>query len=118
MENTSLAHEIIELHANICSAISDPRRIMLLYAIADRPRNVSALADAIGISQPAASRHLKTLNQRGLIHANRDGASVIYRITDDRLIEALDLLREVLYDRLSHRAELLDDNHTKTSERS
>jgi len=118
MENSSLAHEIIELHANLCSAISDPRRIMLLYAIADHPRNVSALAEAIGISQPAASRHLKTLNQRGLIHANRDGASVIYRLTDHRLIEALDLLREVLFDRLSHRAELLENNPGRTPERS
>lgn len=118
MKNNALAQEIIELHANLCSAISDPRRIMLLYAIADRPRNVSSLADAVDISQPAASRHLQTLNQRGLIHANRDGASVIYRLTDERLIEALDLLRDVLYDRLSHRAELVEENQSRNLKRS
>lgn len=113
MDTNALSKEIMELHANICSAISDPRRIMLLYAMAEEPRNVSSLAEAVGISQPAASRHLKVLNQRGLVKAHRKGASVIYRLTDERLIQALDLLRDVLYDRLSHRAELLQQNPSR-----
>lgn len=107
LQDTPLGKEIIELHANLCSAISDPRRIMLLYAIADEPRNVSSLAEAVEISQPAASRHLKVLDQRGLVRAHREGASVIYTLTDERLIQALDMLRDVLYDRLNHRAELV-----------
>lgn len=109
MDNTPLAQEITELHAEICSAMADPRRILLLYAISEEPRNVSDLAEYVGISQPAASRHLKILRDRGLVTAVRQGASVEYNLTDQRLIEALNTLREVLRDRLTYRASLVED---------
>lgn len=108
-EKQTLEREVTQLHADICSALADPRRILLLYAISQSPRNVSALAKNIGISQPAASRHLKILRDRGLVHAVRHGASVEYNLSDERLIEALDLLRMVLRDRLAYRASLMDE---------
>ena len=109
MDGTPLAQEITELHAEICSAVADPRRILLLYAISEQPRNVSDLAEHIGISQPAASRHLKILRDRGLVHAVRQGASVEYNLADIRLIDALNTLRDVLRDRLAYRASLIED---------
>lgn len=110
-ENTSLEREVTQLHADICSAIADPRRILLLYAISQSPRNVSELAVDVGISQPAASRHLKILRERGLVQAIRRGASVEYNLVDFRLIEALDLLRAVLRDCIAYRANLLDQQN-------
>ena len=112
LNNLTLPQEINQLHANICSAISDPKRILLLYAINEKARNVNGLAEKLEISQPAASRHLKVLKERGLIQAHREGASVIYTLTDDRLIQALDLLREVMFDQLAHRADLLQANQS------
>ena len=108
MDIFPLAQEITELHAEICSAMADPRRILLLYAISEQPRNVSDLANFVGISQPAASRHLKILRDRGLVSAMRQGASVEYHISDHRLIDALNTLREVLRDRLTYRASLIE----------
>ena len=107
--NVPLPQEIIQLHADICSALADPRRILLLYAITKKPRNVSELAKELEISQPAASRHLKILRDRGLVKANRQGTSVEYNLTDTRLIEALDTLRAILRDRLTYRANLLSE---------
>ena len=109
MDATPLAQEITELHAEICSAMADPRRILLLYAISEEPRNVSELAEHVGISQPAASRHLKILRDRGLVTAVRQGASVEYKLSDHRLIDALNTLRDVLRDRLTYRASLVED---------
>ena len=88
----------------------------MLYAVAEKPRNVNNLADTVGIKQSAASRHLKVLKERGLIQANRDGANVIYTLTDERLIHALDLLREVMFDQLAHRVDLLKENQTLEKE--
>jgi DNA-binding transcriptional ArsR family regulator len=79
---------------------------LLLYALSERPRTVNELANDLGISQPTTSRHLKLLRERGMVAATRAGATVEYRLTDDRLIQALDLLRTVLRDQLSRRAEL------------
>lgn len=108
MDNSSLPQEVTQLHADICSALADPRRILILYALSEKTLNVSDLADRVGISQPAASRHLKILRERGLVRPIRRGSSVEYHLTDLRLIEALDLLRTVLRDRLAYRASLMD----------
>ena len=112
MDNNSLAHEINQLHAGICSAISEPHRILLLYAVADKPLNVNGLAEAVGISQSAASRHLKVLRERGLIQAQREGVQVIYSLADERFIQALDMLREVMLDQLAQQADLIKHNQS------
>ena len=109
MDKSILSQEVTQLHADICSALADPRRILLLYALGEAPRNVSELAMELDISQPSTSRHLKILRERGLVHASRQGASVEYRLTDYRLIDALDLLRNVLRDRLAYRASLMEE---------
>lgn len=109
-EGSSLSDEVTQLHADICSALADPRRILLLYALAEHPYTVNDLAEEISVSQPSTSRHLKILRERGLVRAVRQGTSVEYNLVDRRLIEALDLLRDVLRDRLAYRASLIEDN--------
>ncbi len=98
--------EIRELHAQICQALADPTRILLLYALAEGPKNVGELAEELALSQPNVSRHLKLLRERGMADATRDGANVIYSLRDKRVIKALDLMREVLADQLLQRAQL------------
>jgi len=107
MTNQQLTQEVTQLHADICSALADPSRILLLYALVDKPRTVNELTNDVQISQSATSRHLKVLRERGLVSATRQGQSIEYTLTDARIIEALDLLRAVLRDSLSRRANLM-----------
>lgn len=106
MVSPSLTQEITALHAGICSGLADPRRILLLYALNEKPRNVSELAEELGISQPTTSRHLNLLRERGLVTAKREGQSVVNSLADQRIIQALDLLREVLASNLQSQAAL------------
>lgn len=106
--NRSLEHEIDRLHAEICAGLSETTRILILYELADRPHTVTELTKDLDLSQPLVSRHLKMLRERGMVIATRMGPSVEYKLADRRLIEALDILRAVLRDSLSHRAELVD----------
>lgn len=108
MDAQTLSKEATLLHAELCSALADSSRIMIIYALAERRLNVTELAEAIGVPQPTASRHLKVLRERGLVRPFREGASVVYRLTDYRLVEALDILRSVLHDRIQHRASVLE----------
>lgn len=108
-----LSQEINQLHASICSAISEPNRILLLYEIHEEPRNVNSLAESVGISQSAASRHLSLLKERGLITAQRDGNQVIYSLADDRIIRALNLLRELMLANLAQGADLAKANQSR-----
>jgi ArsR family transcriptional regulator len=109
MVNATLQQEIIQLEANFCAALSDPNRLLLLYALSDGARNVTELANELGINQSTASRHLKVLRERGLVHTIRSGTTITYHLSDPRLIQALDLLRSAMRDRLSRQANLINE---------
>jgi DNA-binding transcriptional ArsR family regulator len=100
--------EIQLLHAEVCQALADPTRIMLLYLLAEKRTSVGELAAALDISQPTVSRHLKVLRERGMVKTERYGATVMYSLTDRRVIEALDLLRAVLTDNILQKTALVD----------
>jgi ArsR family transcriptional regulator len=106
MERPTL-EELRLLHTNICQALGDPKRILILYALYDRPRHVSALADHLGMPQPTVSRHLGVLSQRALVTAERDGPAVIYRLADPRLITVLETMRRIHGDALARQAGVL-----------
>jgi len=104
----TLAEEVSLLHAQICQSLADPTRILILYLLADGPRYVTELAEMLDVSQPTVSRHLKVLRDRGLVTATREGNTVHYALHDRRVIQALDLLRQVMTDVLTERAELAE----------
>lgn len=106
MVNKTLKDEINRLHAQVCSGLADPNRILILYKLAEEPHNVSDLANTLEIPQPTISRHLKVLRERGMVHSERDGQSVFYSLADRRIIKALDLLRAILADSLEEQIEL------------
>lgn len=105
--DTRLREEITQLHAQVCSGLADTNRILILYTLSKRPLNVSELSDTLSIPQPTTSRHLKVLRERGLVSAERDAQSIYYSLADPRIIQALDLLRAVLNERIEAQAQLV-----------
>jgi ArsR family transcriptional regulator len=103
----SLNREIRLLHAQICQALADPKRIALLYILDRGPQCVTDLAEALDAPQPTVSYHLKVLRERGLAGAEQEGTTVYYSLADRRIIEALDLLRAMLTDILAQQASLM-----------
>jgi len=109
MITKSLTQEVSQLEADLCSALADSTRILILYALAEKSQNVTEITRELNIAQPTVSRHLKILREHGLVHAQRSGTTIIYHLSDKRIIEAMDILRSVLRDRLAHRASLMEE---------
>lgn len=109
MITPTLQQEITQLEANFCAALSDPNRLLILYALNEKSFNVTDLANELGVNQPTTSRHLKILRERGLVHTVRTGTTITYHLSDSRLIQALDLLRNVMRERLAHQASLINE---------
>jgi DNA-binding transcriptional ArsR family regulator len=109
MLTQTLKQEISQLEADFCFALSDPTRILMLYALSESPLNVTELTNELGVTQPTASRHLKVLRDRGLVHTIRQGTTITYHLSDQRLIQALDLLRSVMRDGLAQRMNLINE---------
>ena len=103
-----LQEEIDQLHAELCQCLADPRRISILYALSDGPKNVSELMEVLDMNRATASRHLKVLRDGAMVSTERDGVSIYYSLADSRVIQALDLLRGVLAEILAQRKTLAE----------
>ena len=101
--------ELNQLHASVCQAVADPKRILILYTLQEEPRHVTALAGDLGLPQPTVSRHLRVLREQLLGESERDGPAVIYRLADERIIDALDIMRHVMCDALERQSTLLEN---------
>ena len=66
-------------------AIAHPGRRAMLRLVLDRELPVSELAERVGVSQPAASQHLKVLRDAGLVRGRVDGRHRLYRVDPEGL---------------------------------
>jgi DNA-binding transcriptional ArsR family regulator len=101
--------EITQRQAELCNSLADHRRILILYALIERPHNVKELAERIGMTQPTVSRHLKSLRESFVVMPQRRGKAVFYGVADCRIMQALDLLRSVLIDRLKSEGQIASE---------
>jgi DNA-binding transcriptional ArsR family regulator len=75
------------------SALADPTRRAILTRLAEGEATVSELAEPFPISLPAVSRHLKVLEQAGLIVRSREAQWRPSRMHADPLDDAVDWLQ-------------------------
>ncbi|MEM7506927.1 MAG: metalloregulator ArsR/SmtB family transcription factor [Pseudomonadota bacterium] len=76
----------------VFAALADPTRRAILARLADGQATVSELGAPFAMSQPAVSRHLKVLEQAGLIARKVDAQRRPARLKADRMAEAADWL--------------------------
>jgi len=93
--------EVYRLQAEVLKTISNPKRLEIIHLLAGGPREVSRLAEELGISQPNVSQHLALMRSAGVVEAERDGREVRYRLSDPEIIAACETMRGVLVRRLS-----------------
>lgn len=92
--------ELYQLHASVCKGLADPKRLLILNALRDGERSVSDLVGELDIPQANISQHLAVLRDRGLVSPRRDGQWVYYSLTSRKIVDAMDLLREVMTEQL------------------
>lgn len=71
----------------VFGALADPTRRAILTRLADGEATVAELAAPFSISQPAVSKHLKVLEQAGLIGRDRRATARLSRLQADPLRE-------------------------------
>ena len=100
----SLELEVNLLHERICSALSDTKRIMVLYLLAEKDMFVNEISETLNTPQSTISRHLKVLRERNLVSTERQGTAVLYSLEDKRIIKVLDIMRAILNDQVQAEA--------------
>lgn len=66
-------------------AIAEPNRRRILELLRAGERPAGDLVEAMGLSQPGVSKHLKLLREAGLVSVRPDGQRRLYRLEPDEL---------------------------------
>ncbi len=99
--------EFYRRHADMCGAFAHPLRLELLQLLHERGEStVTDLAEATGMRMATLSQHLATMRATNMVLSRKEGASVYYRLADPRIIQAFDLITQVLLDQMAREEEL------------
>jgi DNA-binding transcriptional ArsR family regulator len=99
---------IFELHASICRTFSHPKRLEILNLLRLGELSVSEMAEQMGVSLANVSQHLAILRDKKVVVTRREGVNVYYRISNPKIVQACDLMREVLLEQLTRSGELAE----------
>lgn len=92
----SIAHELNQLHASVCKGLADPKRLLIINVLRDGEMSVGEICEELELPQANVSQHLAIMRERGLVNARKDGQFVFYSLTTMKIVEAVDLLRQVM----------------------
>lgn len=99
---------VFELHARICRTLSHPKRLEILSLLRERELSVGELAEQMEVSLANVSQHLAVLRDKGVVMSRREGVNIYYQVADSRIIQACDLMRDVLFGQLARSGQLAE----------
>jgi DNA-binding transcriptional ArsR family regulator len=106
MTNKYLSIQALELVANRFKILSEPIRLRILQTLQDGEKSVTELTTAIETSQPNVSKHLKILQDAGIVNRQQQGNTVYYSIADESIFTLCEVVCGSLETRLRNQAEI------------
>jgi len=86
--------ELYQLHAEVCKVFSNSTRLEILDLLRDKELSVTELIEKTKLSQANISQHLSIMKSKGLVVSSRKGKNIYYRLTNQKITKAFDIIRE------------------------
>ena len=87
---------VYQAKAEFFRILGHPVRVRTLELLRDGERTVGDLQSALGLDSSGTSQHLGVLRKHGVLESRREGTSVYYRIKDPRMLQLLEVARQIL----------------------
>jgi DNA-binding transcriptional ArsR family regulator len=98
---------IYELHADLCKIFSNAKRLEIIDSLKDKEMPASELITKIGLSKANLSQHMSVLKLKGVILTRREGVNIYYRIANPKILQACQLIREVLFEQFREKGKMI-----------
>ena len=72
---------------NVYEALAEPNRRRIIELVGEGERSAGDLVEALAISQPGVSKHLRLLREAGLVRVRKDAQRRLYRLAPEKLAE-------------------------------
>ena len=99
--------KIFELQADLCKIFSNAKRLETINALKEKEMSASELIEKTGISKANLSQHMSIFKSKGVILTRREGVNIYYQISSPKLIQACNLMREVLLEQLQEKGRMV-----------
>jgi len=100
--------EIYELQADVCKIFSNAKRMEIISTLKDREMSAGELLEKIVLSKANLSQHMAVLKAKGVILTRREGVNIYYRIANLKIIQACNLMREVLMEQIQEKGRIVN----------
>ncbi|MCR4424931.1 MAG: metalloregulator ArsR/SmtB family transcription factor [Firmicutes bacterium] len=97
---------LFQLHAEICKTLASPKRLEILHWLRGGEKSVDELAELTRMQKSSLSQHLALMRDKRLVEARRQGLYVFYRVSNLRILQACDILKDVLREYLEAAQEI------------
>ncbi|MHB8485224.1 MAG: ArsR/SmtB family transcription factor [Candidatus Acidiferrales bacterium] len=92
--------EVYARHAEMCKVFSHPLRLQVLNTLQKKEMSVTDMADRLGVAIGNLSQHLNMMKHRRVLRTRKDGNVVYYRLANPKILDAFDLIREILLEQM------------------
>jgi DNA-binding transcriptional ArsR family regulator len=103
---------IYQVKADFFKTLAHPARIRVLEILRDGERSVSELIPEVGLEPSHLSQQLGVLRRAGILQARKEGSTVRYSVTDERIFELLAIAKAILTSSLAESRHLLAELET------
>jgi ArsR family transcriptional regulator len=104
-KHKTLSPQTMQMVAERFKVMSDPMRLQILNCLQEGELSVTAIVDKTDASQPNISKHLKILQNSGIVDRRREGNLVLYQIADESIFVLCDLVCGSIERRLKRQTE-------------
>ncbi|EHQ36328.1 transcriptional regulator, ArsR family [Methanoplanus limicola DSM 2279] len=83
---------VVQGRIKLLKALADETRIKIVQCLMDGERCACAIVPAVGKAQPTVSRHLRILEEAGVLESRRAGVNIWYKIRSKQTIQIMEIL--------------------------
>jgi len=91
--------KLFQLEEEVFKVLANEKRLEIMQLLRNGELNVSDMILMLGLRQANLSQHLTLLRQVGLVDVNKKGREIYYRIADEKMCNAIDLIHDFVRDK-------------------
>jgi ArsR family transcriptional regulator len=103
---------IYQVKADFFKTLGHPARIRVLELLREGERTVGQLIPEVGLEASHLSQQLGILRRANILQARKEGAAVLYSVTDDRIFQLLEVAKAIVGSSLAESRQLLAELET------
>jgi len=99
--------ELRVIQAETCKTFGNPKRLLILETIWDKEVPYKKLLKVTGLDKVTLTQQTTFMRRKGIIKGVRTSEGLVFSVSNPKILEAFEIMREVVIDKIKKDSELL-----------